>query len=70
MGILELTNTTCKIKKKKNSMHGLKSRMEIIEKKSVNLKIEEYKLSNLKNREKMRGKKERVSVTWVTIQTI
>lgn len=48
-------------------MHGLNSRMEIIEEKSVNLKIEEYKLSNLKNREKMRGKKERVSVTWVTI---
>lgn len=38
MGILELKNIICKVK---NAMDGLNGRMEGIEDKSVNLKIEQ-----------------------------
>ena len=40
-------------------MNGLKSRMEMIEEESVNLKIDSYNLFNLKNRKEKANKKER-----------
>lgn len=46
MGILELKNTVTKI-----SLDGLKSRMEMTEKKPLNLKIDQWKVSNMNNKE-------------------
>ena len=40
----------------KNSLHELNGKMEMKKKESTNLKIDQYKLSNLKNRKKLEKK--------------